>query len=694
MRNLKISARMFIIAIALLIPFAVTGYGLLGKLNESIDFSELQIKGVVYEKPLLVLLNEIADYQVSELRKQNGDTSAEKDLQEGAQIIEKTFAELAEIDIKIGADLDFTDEGMKKHSNSGIKLSDHVKKWEEIKSAKLYSAEAYSALLSALSLSIKQLGDSSGMILDPDLDSYYLVDAALASFPSLLGTLSDIKVTVYKNLSTNDNVYPVSERPQLAKTLQTISDVLLSKTNDDLGTTFREDANFNGVSPTLKPTLEPALSKYNYETKDISEAIENLLRGERVEGSKFIEIADGLHDEASDLGQLTLNELKKLLEIRIDNLKENRMKTVGLCAISLVFAFAMFFFVSTGITGPITRLTDAMKYLADGDLAVEVPSTENKDEIGNMAKAVLVFKNNMMENEQLKASQEEQNKRTEVEKRELMQKMANDFESSIKSIVSGVAAAATELSQTARDMSSTVSTSSHLASGATTAAHSTNANIQSVASATEELSASVREISGQLQKTNMLVHQSTEKAENADKLAADLGAASRRVEEVMGMISDIAGQINLLALNATIESARAGEAGKGFAVVASEVKNLAGQTDKSINETKKVIEEMRSASDAIAVALSEIKASVSNISTATTTVASAVEEQSATTSEISRSMQTAAHGTQTVTDNLGQVSANAGAASEQMLAASLELSQQAEMLNIQVDSFIAKIRNS
>lgn len=220
-------------------------------------------------------------------------------------------------------------------------------------------------------------------------------------------------------------------------------------------------------------------------------------------------------------------------------------------------------------------------------------------------------------------------------------------------------------------------------------------DLQLNVAAAEELSASVKEISHQFQKTTSLVAQSGERTANADALANALTQSSDRVSSAMEMISTISGQINLLALNATIESARAGEAGKGFAVVANEVKNLAGQTDKSVVEIKGVVDEMRTASHAIVAALSEIKTSVGSISEASSSVASAVEEQSATTNEIARSMQTAASGTQTISNNLVDVSSSstqASAAAEQMYQASQELSKQAESLNTQVDAFLSKIR--
>lgn len=347
------------------------------------------------------------------------------------------------------------------------------------------------------------------------------------------------------------------------------------------------------------------------------------------------------------------------------------------------------------ITNAITHITEAMRKVADGDLDTEVPSLYRKDEVGEMASALQVFKENAQTMKQMEAQDAIKKAEAEREKKAMQDKLANEFEQNVKSIVNLVAAAATELSQTAESMVSTIKDGVQKTSEASGAASSTSANVQTVASAAEELSASVREISGQLQKTTSLVNQSSEKAQNADNLANALTAASEKVSTAMEMIANISGQINLLALNATIESARAGEAGKGFAVVASEVKNLASQTDKTVVEIHGVIEEMKNASQAIITALSDIKGSVGSISEAASSVASAVEEQSATTNEIARSMQTAAAGTQTISSDLQNVSSTsmqAGTASEQMLAASKELSQQAEMLNSQVDEFLRRIR--
>ncbi len=694
MRNMSINSRLWIILIAFALPFTVMCYQLISKINENIDFTVQQVKGVDYEKNILNLLNEVADYQVAVLRKKAGDADAEKDIKEGEETVDKLFANTAEIDRRLGDDLGFSDAVLAKHGVSGIRLSEHLKKWQDIINSANYDAAAYSSLLDGLSNTVKYIGDTSGMILDPDLDTYYMVDAAMV-MPQMLHTLAEIKSKVFEELSSNSNTLSAAGHDRLSIENYVVKNFLLSRTRDAINTSISEDANFYGISPTLKSNLDSAMAKYNDGAAQLDSAMQTLLSGGKMDPVKFVETADIMHDGTAELGDVVLDELKKLFEIRIDSLKQQRLIEVFGFSVPVIFALIMFFLISNSISRPIIRMTESMEQLAAGNLSVDIPAVENKDEIGHMAKAVLVFKNNMMDNARLKAEQEKSKEELEKEKRRMMHKMASDFEQETKGIVNMVAAAATELSQTAEGMATTVSHSASVSSDATTAANSTNSNIQLVATATDELSSSVREISEQIQKTNMLVQQSTDKTEHADNLAMALSASSDRVEEVMAMISNIASQINLLALNATIESARAGEAGKGFAVVASEVKNLASQTGKSIGETQTVIEEMRAASIAIIEALKDIKISVHDISEATTTVASAVEQQSATTNEIASNMQTAAQGAQKVSNNLCEVTSSsnqAGTASEQMLVASVELSKQAEKLNHQVDLFISKIR--
>jgi aerotaxis receptor len=359
---------------------------------------------------------------------------------------------------------------------------------------------------------------------------------------------------------------------------------------------------------------------------------------------------------------------------------------VALLALSLAIAYFVVQNAKGMLTSRLGYLNDVLTSIANGNYNTNID--QGTDEFRIVLTRIRALQNRL-------AFADYEKSELEREKKEAQDRMANDFEQSIKGIVNVVAAAATELAQTAEGMVGTARDSAQKASDASEEATSTTANVQSVATASEELSATVKEISAQLQKTSQMVHKSQEKARNADSIANALNEATNRVAAAMDMIANIAGQINLLALNATIESARAGEAGKGFAVVANEVKNLAAQTNKTTDEIQQVVEEMRKAAQNIIGALKDIGGSVSSISEATSGVASAVEEQSATTNEIARNMQTASSSTQSISSSLHDVqtaSSQAGSDSEQMMIASKELSKQAEELNAQVDSFLHRVR--
>lgn len=627
----------------------------------------------------------------AELQREHGETGLETDIKEGAASIDSVFAETETIDARIGADLKLTKNDI---GDPNLTLASTKEKWEAIKSS-AYNPEAYTVLLRDLSGMVKRLGENSNMILDPELDSFYLVDTALGAFPGSLAKLALIKSDIYTRLAANGNQLTPEDRSIAAKYSTAIEDGYLQRTKDNIRGAIREDKNWNGVSPTLQSTLEPAVAAYENGALQLLEALNALQQGNSIDAGRFVEIGDIMHDGTADLGQVTLDELRKLIEIRISILEKEKLYIFAGCGLALVLAFILFLAISASLARPIKRMTDTMKSLAGGNTDVDVPSTQNTNEIGNMAKAVLIFKNNMMETERLKREQEEKKLLTEEEKKETREKLANKFEASVKAIVNMVASAATQLSQTAESLTQVVNQSSQVASNAASGAAQTSANVQSVASAAEEMTASVKEISSQVQNSNSMVLDSVQKAESADMQANSLSIATQKVKEVIGLISNIAGQINLLALNATIESARAGDAGKGFAVVASEVKNLASQTDKSVQEIDKVIQEMNGASDGIIVSLKDIKSSIENISNASSTIAAAVEEQSASTNEIARNIISAAQGTEVISNNLSEVlvsSSQAESSSKQVLEASKMLSRQAEQLNIEVDDFLKTIR--
>lgn len=450
---------------------------------------------------------------------------------------------------------------------------------------------------------------------------------------------------------------------------------------------MRSDSRFSKESTMLKQKVDTESVREALAGKN-SSGIINDYRGISVFSS--YDPMEFLGTKYAMIGEQDYDEMMKPL----DNLVRNSVIFSSL----VILAFgAIAFFVSRGITQPLIAMLEKIKILEKGNTSftVEDKYKDRTDEVGELARSVESFRETSILTKNMEEDMRNKDMQIVIERKNSQEKIAVEFEQSVKSIVNVLTSYAKNLSGTAKDMAQSVSKSAQLAISANDAAVKTTGNVQSVASAAEELSSSVREISGQLHKTSDLVNESRMKAENADSLAAALTAASDKVAGAMDMIAAIAGQINLLALNATIESARAGEAGKGFAVVASEVKNLATQTDKTISEIQSVIGEMRGAASSIVSALNEIKFSVNSITEATSSVASAVEEQSAVTNEIAKNMQVAAAGTKNISESMSTVSSSStssGTAAEQMVTAVQELSSKAESLNSQVDAFLTKIR--
>ncbi|OHC75279.1 MAG: hypothetical protein A3G18_02620 [Rhodospirillales bacterium RIFCSPLOWO2_12_FULL_58_28] len=369
----------------------------------------------------------------------------------------------------------------------------------------------------------------------------------------------------------------------------------------------------------------------------------------------------------------------------------------ALLVIGIVLGVIIALLTSRSIADPVINMTEAMRRLADGELETEIPAQGRRDEIGDMASAVQVFKQNAIERVRLEAEQKESDVRVEKEKHAMMNKMADDFESSVGGIVQSVASAATQLQASAEAMAVTSEQTNVQATAVAAASEEASSNVQTVASAAEELSSSIQEISRQVSKSSEIAATAVADAQATDRQIKGLAEAAKKIGEVVALITDIADQTNLLALNATIEAARAGDAGKGFAVVASEVKNLAGQTAKATEEISAQINGIQSATDDAVHAIQNIGKTIGSIDEIAASIASAVEEQGAATQEIARNVEQAAIGTNEVSSNIVGVThavGETGAAATQIQAASRELSQQSEMLRSEVDKFLFTIRST
>src|SRR5262245_12143722 len=300
---------------------------------------------------------------------------------------------------------------------------------------------------------------------------------------------------------------------------------------------------------------------------------------------------------------------------------------------TVVLGLGLSMWIGSSITRPLNGLGLAMKRLADGDTSAEIPATKGRDEIGNMARTVLVFRDNAIERERLAAEQSEASRARDA-RAETIGSIITSFEASVGEALGKMRGAAHRLETASTTLTNAADAVSGDARTAEERVGVVSGNVTTAASSIEELASSISEIASQANRSTEVASRAVEQSRRTGKTMAELSGAASRIGEVIGLIQAVAGQTNLLALNATIEAARAGEAGKGFAVVASEVKSLAGQTAKATEEIANQIGEIQSATADATQAIEQVNGIIEEMSQIAGTVAVTVEEQNAAVSTI------------------------------------------------------------
>ena len=365
-------------------------------------------------------------------------------------------------------------------------------------------------------------------------------------------------------------------------------------------------------------------------------------------------------------------------------------------AAMLVFVVVVGYIVGQGISRPLAGLTRATTELAGGKIELDIPAADRKDEIGHLARAVLVFKQNALEKRTLEAKEAEERAAKE-QRAKSVEALIRDFEAASNEALQNVLQAAASLQDTSNTMATAAEMTNRQSGTVQNGAEAASRNVQTVATATEELSTSINEISRQVAQSNDVAAKAVDVSRETRETMQGLAKSAETIGNVLNLIQEIAAQTNLLALNATIEAARAGDAGKGFAVVASEVKQLANQTSKATDQIAEQITAIQSTATNAVEAINQVNTVIEQISGYSTTIASAVEQQSSATRDIADNVQQAATGTNTVSESVGGLNEAANEttqAAQQVKLLSGNLSDEAERLRHVATTFLENVRSA
>ncbi|MBP2310235.1 HAMP domain-containing protein [Azospirillum melinis] len=378
------------------------------------------------------------------------------------------------------------------------------------------------------------------------------------------------------------------------------------------------------------------------------------------------------------------------------DMKSSLLAAGSITAAALLVSLILSTLLARDIVNPLRGMTAAMTRLAQGDRTVEIPARHRRDELGEMAAAVQVFRDNALRMEELAAANEVQRCETEEARQDALRGMAARLQGQVGTVVDGLTMAAAHLQASSQQMTAAARDTIGRAGAVTEISEQASGNVQTVAAAAEELAASSNEIASQMERSRDVALRADSEAVRTSTLIGRLSETAGSIGAIVALINDIARQTNLLALNATIEAARAGDAGKGFAVVASEVKSLATQTAQATEEIAAKITAVQDGTGEAVSAIGSITAVIREMSEINGSVASAVQEQTAATAEIARNVEQAAMVTREVTlhiSGVGTAASETGEVANQISDLSAGLLHDAKTLKNEVDRFLEGVRN-
>jgi methyl-accepting chemotaxis protein len=623
---MSILQRLLIISGSFLLPISVLLYFTIDGIQDRIDFAALEKQGNNFQRPLEKILRSLINHKNAALVVLGGDNTAITTTSKEETLLDSGVRALEGNGKAFGASLDFTVEGLAKRKREEANIDNFARKWDQFrKSWQTMTPDACKAehdnLIKIIRLMITHLGDTSNLILDPDLDSFYMVDVSLVALPQAqerISTLISIYNSMVKNAGKNQD-----DKLAMAAQITLFQQNDLDRVMSSLETAMNEDNNFYGKSESLHKNIPGPMEKFKKSGDNFIKLLGSLKDANlSMVNPQVIQAGNEALEDSFGLWDVCSSELEVLLDKRINKFKSDRLYSLLLSALALSLSFLLVWYIGKGITVPIRSSSERLEKLAKGDLA-SVVEIKGQGELGSMSLS--------------------------------LSKAISGMNSAIV-LISGNAQklihSSSNQRQVSRSMVANATETSAQANAIASAAEEVSVNIRTVASAAEEMGATIREIARQAQQAAQVANEAVSIADIGNKAVLRLGENSNIIGNVIKVITSIAEQTNLLALNASIEAARAGEFGKGFAVVASEVKELAKETSKATEDIRTKIEGIQSDTREAVASNEKTRNIITKIHEIQNTIAGAVEEQAATTREITKNVADAATGSSEIAKNI------------------------------------------
>jgi methyl-accepting chemotaxis protein len=666
--RLSIRARLVGIAILFLLPIALQVYLFVDQSRKDITFADKEVAGVVYLRSAWPVLSTLVAAASDPALQPAVKLAAAPSLDAAAKIYD---AEMSS-----------------EQASADLRKALAALNWP---SQPLATGEKTDAAIAAARALINKIGDASNLILDPDLDSYYVMDITLLRMQEVVDqarVLMTMSATMraQKTLTDDEKAQILIRAGQFAAAV------------DGTASSLESAYKGNGDGKT-KPALAAHAGNFAKAAADYLAAINVaalVLRGDdraKLDIASLKKLNDAVLDSANEFWVTSAKELERLLIVRIDGFKTKLWAALAVTLAATLLALLFAWSLSRSIIRAIRGLVAGVGELTAGDMSGAVPHADARDEIGDVARAIAKFRDHTI-GELTSANSAERAEAIRRTQREALGGIAEEVRGSVATIASRLMQSAQIMRSSTSTVTANTGKTRDKITSVVTDLNATAGDIKAVAGAVQELANSIGAISGQTAQVTRVTDDATARSADAQKRAEQLAANTKQIGEIAGLIASIADQTNLLALNATIEAARAGEAGRGFAVVAQEVKALATQTGKATEEIDRQVNAIREASTHMVQSVHDITETIANINGITSAIAGAVEEQSTATAQISTSLARASSGTEHVTASVSEMpktAAETGSVAERLDALAQELASDADNLQRSVDSLLTKL---